>query len=176
MIALYLIAAHFVGDFVLQTRWQSAGKAGWTIDAVGLRFTHVVTYTLPFIPIAVFFGHGYYADPYHTHSFFYRFTDAPTFIGALAVLHFLTDSRRFERTLGEVIAWPFLSAATRAQTHARVIAIKPTIPPKPIYSKPDDDYERKLRLPPNPWTPLPLLLDQTLHLAQLAVLGVIFLS
>jgi hypothetical protein len=37
MLGLYLIAAHMVGDFVLQTRWQAVGKFGSGLHARALR-------------------------------------------------------------------------------------------------------------------------------------------
>lgn len=128
MIGLYLLASHLVGDFLLQTRWQAAGKLN---DHV-VRARHVGAYTLAFFPVAV--------------------TQAPnaqaayTFLAFLAALHFITDSRRFYSTFGDVFAWR------------------------------TDPKTRPLRLSPNPWTPIPILIDQTLHVAQIAILGGIFLG
>lgn len=71
------------------------------------------------------------------------------FLLALFWLHFLTDSRRFYSTLGEWIAhrvgvWWLRRAGTVVE-----------------------DYV----LPPNPWPPMPLLIDQSLHVVQIAALG-----
>lgn len=128
MIALYLLAAHLVGDFLFQTRWQAARK----LDDAATRLRHVSTYTLAFIPVVLASG----ADARHAGGFL-----AWTF-----VLHFVTDSRRFHSTIGDWVTW---------------------------------NVERKtrgLRLDPNPWQPLPILIDQSLHVAQLAVLGGLWLS
>ena len=93
MIALWLIAAHLVGDYLLQTRWQAVGKFGWTREAMIYRTAHVLTYLLPFIPIAFIYG---------------DFLGAVGFIVWLGVLHWFTDAQRFVRTPGEVFVWGFI--------------------------------------------------------------------
>lgn len=71
----------------------------------------------------------------------------------LFALHLFTDSRRFRSTLGDVIAWRYGPGR-----HER--------------SDPEGFADWKLRpLGPNPWEPLPILIDQTLHVVQLAALG-----
>lgn len=105
MIALYLISAHMAGDYLFQTHWMAAGKLGswWP------RFIHVLVYTACFIPVALAEGSG---------------ARAAAFLGALYVLHFLTDSHRWRTA--------------------------------------------------NPWPPMPILHDQSLHAVQLALLGGLF--
>ena len=49
MLPLYLIAAHLVGDFVFQTRWQAAAK----LTDRYARAAHVSTYLLAFVPVVV---------------------------------------------------------------------------------------------------------------------------
>lgn len=144
MLPLYLLAAHLVGDFVLQTRWQAVGK----FTDSSLRMRHVWTYSIPFWPIAVAYDEG---TRWH----------GLAFIVGLVLLHFLTDSRRFASTLGDVVAWRMMSGNNVAGTLK-----KPGEAEQPIY----------MRLPPNPWTPIPILIDQSLHVVQLAVLGGLFLT
>lgn len=92
MIVLWLLAAHLVGDYLLQTRWQAMGKFGWTREAMIYRTAHVLTYLLPFIPIALVYG---------------NLVEAVGFIVWLGVLHWFTDAQRFVRTPGEVLVWKF---------------------------------------------------------------------
>lgn len=146
MIALYLLAAHLVGDFVLQTRWQAAGKAGWTTEAVELRARHVLAYCVPFVPLAII-----YAPDTRR---------ALGFMAWLYVLHFLTDSRRFASTVGDWVSWTFTGAGETydvGERHGEAIEGCP-------------------RLLPNPWTPIPILIDQTLHVCQIALLGGLLLT
>lgn len=140
MIALYLIAAHMIGDYVLQTRWQ----ARWKATDYRYRFRHVVAYCLPFFPIAFVFGRN---------SF-----DTWLFMTLLALLHNLTDSRRFHSTLGDVVGWARLGQEQRLLEWQDA----------PAYESLGRTSDS---LPPNPWTPISLLIDQTLHLCQLALLG-----
>lgn len=136
MISLWLLAAHLIGDYVLQTRWQANGKFGWTSAAVRLRSTHVLTYMLPFAIVAA--AYGDYDGPRDVFS--WRVT---AFMALLMIAHWLTDSRRFTSTLGDVLAWRSSSKA--------------------------------VKLEPNPWPTIPLALDQTLHVVQIAVLAEAFL-
>lgn len=128
MIALYLIAAHFAGDFLLQSRWHAARK----LDDVGVRASHVTWYAVAFIPVVAAVAPSN--------------TSAVGFLVWLWVLHFLTDSRRFHSSIGDWLHWNL------------------------------DRKTRGLRLAPNPWAPMPILIDQSLHLVQLAILGGVFLS
>lgn len=163
MIALYLLAAHLVGDFVLQTRWQAAGK--FTDRA--LRTRHVAVYCLPFVPVAVW-RIGWQAFP---------------FLLSLYVLHWLTDSRRFRSTLGDWVGWrcrPFItriSVPDPAHRPGERIQIGSGVA-KILAVEPEGsgwDYLVRLELEPNPWSPMPILIDQALHVAQLALLGGLFL-
>jgi hypothetical protein len=144
VIALYLLAAHLVGDFVFQTRWQAAGKlADWR-----LRFRHVLVYSLCFVPIAAVYASSAWRGA--------------AFGCLLFVLHYLTDSRRFPSTLGDWVGWRLSYGRGPVAGTLK----DPGDAERPIY----------VRLPPNPWTPMPLLIDQTLHVCQVALLGGIFLS
>jgi hypothetical protein len=125
-----------VGDFVFQTRWQADGK----FDDERLRARHVAAYTLPF----VFVGAAY------TTSVWRVAAGLIFLVGA----HYLTDSRRFRSTLGDVLVW-------HLWRKGRTI---------------EGREGKKLRLLPNPWLTLPLAIDQTLHVVQLAVLGSVFWS
>lgn len=54
-----LLVSHLVGDFLLQTDWQARHKyKGLSADPVARRalLTHVVTYTLSFLPALVWIG------------------------------------------------------------------------------------------------------------------------
>jgi Protein of unknown function (DUF3307) len=139
-LVLYLLAAHLVGDFLLQTRWQAVGKFGWTPEAIWLRGKHVFVYgacfVIALVPAADHLGNL-------------------AFLASLMLLHFLTDSRRFTSTVGDWIAWNLMWA-----------------PREPSGYRPDP---RVRPLPPNPWPSLPLAIDQTLHIVQIAVLAGLFL-
>lgn len=102
MLGLDLLAAHMVGDYILQTDRMAARKlSDWRVRAV-----HVVAYSLPFSVVLA--AHGYPGE--------WR-----TFMALLMVTHFITDSRRWAS--GEK------------------------------------------------WAPKPIMVDQTIHLVTLAVLG-----
>lgn len=77
MIALALLAAHMVGDYILQTGWMAANKLNhwWP------RFIHVCLYTLCFWPVLM----ATELDGWHTAQF----------LGLVWVTHFITDSRRW---------------------------------------------------------------------------------
>lgn len=159
MIALYLVAAHLFGDFVLQNRWQSAGK----LHDARLRMQHVFFYCVPFWPVAAVYGHR-------------PWWHGAAFIVLLYGLHFLTDSYRFHSTLGDVVQWridsyreplvvkrAWLEYVTGAAESAGLRAV--------------DVDDSAVRWPtPNPWPAIPLMVDQTLHLCQLAVLAGVFLT
>jgi hypothetical protein len=54
-----LAVSHLAGDFVLQTEWQATNKQGGLgPDPVARRalVTHVVTYTLTFLPVLIWIG------------------------------------------------------------------------------------------------------------------------
>lgn len=167
MIGLYLLAAHLVGDFVLQTRWQAAGK----FTDPWLRFRHVLAYSVPFYPIAVIEADGW---------------RSVGFMAALLFLHALTDSRRFLSTLGDCIGWYAMPTddrlgrvtlndprTMRDGTRVRITTTGQS--GRALYED-RGDLVILLDLPPNPWTPIPILIDQTLHVCQLALLGGLFLT
>ncbi len=137
MLALYLVAAHMVGDYLLQTRWQALGKFGWTRDAVRTRATHCTAYTLAFVPVV-----------WSTLQDWPSVQGGVAFLAYLWALHFFTDAQRFTRTPGELLA------SLRDQARGR--EVEP--------------------LGPNPWAPMPILIDQSLHLVQVAVLAAVFLA
>lgn len=128
MLGLYLIAAHLVGDYLLQTRWQAVGKFGWANEAMLFRTRHVLGYLLPFVPIAYAYG---------------NVLEGTAFLAWLFVMHWFTDAQRIVVTPGE---WLWTKWEWRSS------------PSKP-------------KLEPNPWPSLPLAVDQTLHVLQLALLG-----
>jgi hypothetical protein len=131
VIGLYLLAAHLVGDFLLQTRWQAAQK----LVSARVRARHVAAYLIPFVVLLA------YLRP--------SWGRAVAFVCLLAVLHFLTDSRRFTSTPGEWVVW-----AVRRERYGLLV------PP----------------LDPNPWPAMPLMIDQSLHVVQIAVLGGLLLA
>jgi hypothetical protein len=137
VIGLYLLAAHLVGDYVLQTRWQAAEK----LRDPFFRARHVLAYSLAFVPLAVIYGRST--------------LDAADFMGLLALAHFATDSVRVPSTLGDVVGWWGIAVRRK---DARGVVRQHPLPP------------------PNPWAPVPLLVDQTLHVCQLAVLGGLLLG
>jgi hypothetical protein len=58
VLAAYLVA-HMVGDYLLQTDWQARNKhGGLGADRTALRAlsAHVATYTLAFVPAAIWIG------------------------------------------------------------------------------------------------------------------------
>lgn len=171
MIGLYLLAAHLVGDFVLQTRWQAAGK----LADSSLRMRHVWAYAVPFMPIVAWRTWGDAAwSSWHTQR-------GVVFVSLLVLLHFLTDSRRFRSTLGDVVAWRFGGRASASAE--RRLALAHVHDPAVGFDAATEQRVTALAgapepggfPPPNPWTPIPILIDQTLHMAQLAVLGALFL-
>ena len=171
MIAFYLLAAHLVGDFVVANRWQAAGK----LTDRRLRAQHTIGYCLPFVPIAFVYGH-FHGSP--------RWEVAIAFLLWLLILHYATDSHRFQSTLGDVVQW------TYDRRVAPDIAVRSWI--NFLYGDPVDSTAipltkrlevaadldaRRLRFPPpNPWTPIGLMIDQTLHVCQIALLAGLFLS
>lgn len=148
MIALYLIASHMVGDFLFQTRWQAEHKR----SSRPYRTRHVASYTLAFVPGA----------------FLLNWQHALAFLGALALLHYITDSHRFQSTLGDWIGWSALSPLRQQNAWRDELSDESDMlgPVDPLLM---------LSPPPNPWKPTPIMVDQTLHLVQLAILGAVFL-
>lgn len=131
MIGLTLLACHMLGDFVIQNRWMTPAK----FTSRRARTIHVATYCLPFVPVAAVFGT--WDRPSNSSGF--------AFLAGLFVLHWLTDSRRFQSNLGDVVQW-WITEHRLPRRH-------------------------RIACEPNPWDALPILIDQSLHLAQLAALG-----
>lgn len=169
MIALYLLAAHLTGDFLFQTRWQAAVKLeDWTV-----RLTHVSVYAIPFIPIVAVYGQP----------------NAFWFLLLLGAAHFATDSFRFHSSLGETIQWQV--DRVRAPASVRKAWIDHLYGPDDLPGempriRPGDVERRQARArgvmgrtlwfpPPNPWPFTSLVIDQSLHVIQLAILGGLFL-
>lgn len=169
MIVLYLLTAHMVGDFVIQNRWMAAFKlSDWKIRTI-----HVFTYSIPFSPIM-----GFYSNS-PLDGFLFGFL--------LYLLHYATDSHRFRSTLGDVVQWQ-ISRRTEPAAVRRAWVDH-------LYGGAGDEallesWELDIRKreardiagrtlwmpPPNPWSATPLMIDQTLHICQLALLGGLFLS
>lgn len=55
---LALVVSHVVGDVLLQTDWEAINKRGGLTGAGSMRalLMHVTTYTLSFVPVAVWVG------------------------------------------------------------------------------------------------------------------------
>jgi hypothetical protein len=109
-----------------------------------VRSRHVLGYVLAFVPAVIIFWPGT--------------VRALAFLLLLDLLHFATDSRRFTSTLGDWVGWWF---RTDAQKHLEWSG-------QPTYGKVGSTSDS---MPPNPWSPIVLLIDQSLHLVQLAALG-----
>lgn len=106
MISLLMLAAHMLGDYVLQTNYMAANK----FTSHKVRALHVSLYTLCFIPVTLYAKVGY------LNSF--------SFLGLVWLTHFITDCRRW---------------ASAEQ-----------------------------------WCAKPIMVDQTIHIVTLAILGVYF--
>lgn len=169
MLGLYLLAAHMVGDFLLQTRWQAVGK--FTDHRYRLR--HVFAYCMPFWPIAAIYGRS-------------PWWHGLAFVMGLYLLHYLTDSRRFLSTIGDAVAWyggrgnvPIPPDAPLETITVEGIGTKARMADGDggetigLVTRWHDDMPSRLfvSLPPNPWPPMPIMIDQSLHVAQLALLG-----
>lgn len=172
MIALYLLASHLVGDFIFQTRWQAVSK----FTDRRARLIHCTTYGAAFAPVLAYYGdtrlNGLLIGP-----------RALGFMVGLVVLHFVTDSRRFRSTLGDVVQWkldyrrdPRACAETWLEQEIRdALARGPESSGWIGLAR-----ERVLEIdtswpPPNPWPACPLMIDQTLHIVEIAVLAAVFL-
>ena len=103
MYGLDLIAAHMVGDYILQTNHMAINKLQcWKTRAI-----HVTTYAIPFFGLMLLYEAS--------------LIQKVAFVVLLWLTHFVTDSRRWASAEG--------------------------------------------------WAPKPILVDQTIHLATLAVLA-----
>lgn len=170
MLALYLLAAHCVGDYVLQTRWQAAAK----LTDSSHRMRHVWAYAVPFVPLVVWRTWGAPAGSWHAQR-------GVVFVVLLVVLHFWTDSRRFRSTVGDWLVWRGVPPERRAEELQdvrlrRLSAGEYHSADVLLLMRPTDEAAAVARLPANPWDALPMMIDQTLHLCQLAVLGGLLLS
>lgn len=110
MVALYLLAAHLVGDFVFQSRWQAVRK----FDDRAYRARHVLSYVAAFVPVLLVVRPGW--------------LPAGAFLLALAGLHFATDTRRFTSNVGDLVAWRFLRDEDRAGSASLPANPWPTLP------------------------------------------------
>lgn len=175
MIVLWLLAAHMFGDFIIQNRWESATK----LDNTEVRARHVLGYAVPFVPIAIVYAKPILDD---------RLLTASLFMTSLMVLHFATDSHRFRSTLGDVVQWTLdrfnAPAEVRKAWVDYLYGVDPTFE---LTGFPEPTPEWRLARargvtgrtlwfpPPNPWGSAPIMIDQTLHICQLALLGSVFL-
>lgn len=169
MLGLYLIAAHCVGDFLFQNRWQAAGK----LTDLNLRCQHVFFYGVALAPVAFLcprhFGASLGYGAWQTGC---------AFLALVVILHLMTDSRRFQSTIGDVVQWRYdfhvdPVACQREWFHWLVSNDLSRTPSSTRAT--DIDLTRAQWPTPNPWPAASLMIDQTLHLVQLAVLGGIFL-
>lgn len=148
MLPIYLLASHLVGDFVFQTRWQAAGK----FTDRDLRARHVAVYCAAFVPVTLAYAHFHHVG---------RAEPAIAFLLWLGILHYATDSRRFTSTVGDWVAWRLKYGRGPVAGTLK----NPGESERPIY----------VRLQPNPWPPISLMIDQTLHVCQIALLAGLFL-
>jgi TRAP-type uncharacterized transport system fused permease subunit len=77
---LYALAAHAVGDFLLQPTWMGENK----LDSRAIRALHVVVYTVAFVPVVI-------ASKWTKRQ-------SVTFLGIVATTHFAIDSDRWSDT------------------------------------------------------------------------------
>lgn len=150
MIGLVLLACHMVGDYDLQTRWQASRK----ILERSYRLRHVAAYTVPFTPVAILYARSNHLPWWHWAGF----------LAGLAVLHYATDSYRCMSTLGDWLAYTgywylhWRTVITQSPNFTTEQRLSGKRPPRPVVG-------------PNPWEPIPIMIDQSLHLAQIAALG-----
>lgn len=162
MIVMWLLAAHLLGDFVLQSRVHAALKFQDRVQ----RTSHVLWYVVPFVPIVVVA-----TWPQDT-----AWWKGAAFLLGLAVLHWITDTRRFYSNIGDCLAW-------WASLHADPVGCK-KVWLEHALERAETGTLRAIDVddaavrwpPPNPWPTLPLAIDQTLHVLQLALLGSLFLT
>lgn len=134
MIGLLVLAAHMVGDFILQTHWMAMHKfpSGWAnyertrrtsigepgyarpvtawdreMFSAGVRTLHVALYTLAFVPVALFL-HWQGVDG---HPFWW--------LGLIFVTHWITDCRPLVRNH----PWPAKAILVDQAVHAATLAV-----------------------------------------------------
>lgn len=145
MVGLYLLAAHLVGDLLLQNRWMARRK----LDSWRWRTYHVTWYCVPFLPIVALYWPGW--------------PRAVGFVAALFAAHWLTDSREFRSTFGDFVHWHlFAKPAQRKQEWVRTVS--------------NTRGKTMDSLPPNAWPLVSSAVDQTLHLAELAIIAGLLLG
>jgi hypothetical protein len=106
------------------------------------------------------------------------------FVVLLVALHYATDSHRFRSTLGDVVQWtidrrvaPEVAVSAWINYLYGDVPLELQLPLERRLEIARDLDARRLRFPPpNPWEPIALMIDQTLHVCQIAVLAGIFLS
>lgn len=103
MSGLLLLAAHMIGDYVIQNDWMAANK----LKCWKARSVHVLVYTLGFVPFLLLAGAGT--------------SQLLLFLAITAITHWLVDTRRWASS--------------------------------------------------DKWPPKPILVDQAIHITQLAVTG-----
>lgn len=107
MLGLYLLAAHLVGDLLLQNRWMARKK----LDSRRWRTYHVTWYCVPFLPVVAMYWPGWWS--------------AVGFVAALFAAHWVTDSREFRSTFGDFVHWHlFVKPAQRRQEWLRTAGPK----------------------------------------------------
>jgi hypothetical protein len=99
VLALDLIAAHLVGDFLLQTRWMALNK----LEHWQPRLVHVLVYSLPFVLVLSV-----------DHVALGR---AALFLGLNFAAHFVIDSRRWASA-----EWPPKPILVDQALHAATLA------------------------------------------------------
>ncbi len=80
---LYLLAAHFAGDFPLQPDWMARAK----LESRMIREKHVARYTATFIPVTIIAP--------------WSLLQAIAFLAITSVLHSFVDSRRWAEPTDE---------------------------------------------------------------------------
>ena len=166
MIALYLIAAHLTGDWLLQGKWMASEK----YRSEAALYSHVMVYALCFVPILLWSSDsGIYAKL--------------AFIWLLAALHAATDSHRSTSTLADTIGWQW--RRYRDPEGVRIAWVDHLYGANAVYD--GIDMGRRLRQarditgrtlwfpPPDGSAGTPLAMDQSLHILQIAALAAIFL-
>ncbi len=98
------------------------------------------------------------------------------FLLSVMVAHYLTDSHRFRSTLGDLIQWR-LNLWEDPVACKRIWLERVTERAESAGMRAVDVDQKMVRWPPpNEWPPLPLIIDQTLHVVQLSVLAAVFLT
>lgn len=127
---------------------QNRWMARNKLDNGWWRTYHVAWYCVPFVPLAIAYASSFYAGF--------------DFLLVLAAAHWITDSRTFRASLGDWIHWKFFMG-----NEARLAE----------WLRPDRrDQRPSSKLPPNLWPLVSTAVDQTLHVAQIAIIAGLFLA